>query len=68
MPAIVSCSLVTLAAWVAVGYTAPQSLPVSPMEREGYTPEQLTWQFAFRMVSRVGQTVAQLTVLPYVHS
>ena len=51
VPAVVSCSLLTLAAWVTVGYTDSSALPVSMMEREGYTAEQLTWQFAFRMVS-----------------
>ena len=50
VPAIVICSLVTLGAWLAVGYSSPGALPVSPMERQGYTPEQLAWQFAFRMV------------------
>ena len=50
VPAVVSCSLLTLAAWVTVGYTDSSALPVSMMEREGYTAEQLTWQFAFRMV------------------
>ena len=50
VPAVVSCSLLTLTAWVIVGYTDSSSLPVSMMEREGYTGEQLTWQFAFRMV------------------
>ena len=51
VPAVVSCSLLTLAAWVTVGYTDSSALPVSMMERVGYTAEQLTWQFAFRMVS-----------------
>ena len=50
VPAVVSCSLLTLAAWVTVGYTDSSALPVSMMEMEGYTAEQLTWQFAFRMV------------------
>merc|ERR1719204_972657 len=53
VPAVVSCSLLTLTAWVIVGYTDSFSLPVSMMEREGYTGEQLTWQFAFRMALTV---------------
>jgi len=53
VPAVVSCSLLTLAAWVTVGYTDSSALPVSMMEREGYTAEQLTWQFAFRMALTV---------------
>ena len=57
VPAIVSCSLLTLAAWVTVGYTDSSSLPVSTMEREGYTAEQLTWQFAFRMVRAFTHTL-----------
>jgi len=51
VPAVVSCSLLTLGAWLVVGYTDNSALPVSTMEREGYTPDELTWQFAFRMVS-----------------
>ena len=57
VPAVVSCSLLTLAAWVTVGYTDSSALPVSMMEREGYTAEQLTWQFAFRMVRTYRHTL-----------
>ena len=55
VPAVVSCSLLTLTAWAIVGYTDSSSLPVSMMEREEYTSEQLTWQFAFRMVGDAGE-------------
>merc|ERR1719187_222070 len=53
VPGVVTASLLTLAAWVTVGYTDSSALPVSMMEREGYTGEQLTWQFAFRMALTV---------------
>merc|ERR1719410_1081597 len=49
VPAVVSVSLMTLSAWVIVGYRNPATLPVSEMEREMYTAEELSWQFAFRM-------------------
>ena len=54
VPLVVTCSLVTLAAWTLVGYvTDSQGLPVSDMERAAYTSVELTWQFAFRMALTV---------------
>ena len=54
VPLVVFCSLVTLASWTIVGYvTESESLPVSDMERENYTSQELTWQFAFRMALTV---------------
>ena len=54
VPLVVSCSVLTLISWTMVGYlTDSQSLPVSDMERENYTPVELTWQFAFRMALTV---------------
>ena len=47
-------SLLTLASWTVVGYvTNSEALPVSDMERENYTAQELTWQFAFRMALTV---------------
>ena len=54
VPLVVFCSLVTLASWTIVGYvTESEGLPVSDMERENYTSQELTWQFAFRMALTV---------------
>jgi Cu+-exporting ATPase len=49
----VGCSLLTLGSWVLVGYTDDSKLPVSAMEREGFTSAEITWQFAFRMALTV---------------
>ena len=48
VPLVVFCSTVTLASWVVVGYVNNPALPVSKMEREGFTAEEITWQFGFR--------------------
>ena len=54
VPLVVLCSLLTLASWTLVGYVTDSSaLPVSDMERENYTEQELTWQFAFRMALTV---------------
>ena len=54
VPLVVFCSLLTLASWTIVGYvTESEGLPVSDMERENYTSQELTWQFAFRMALTV---------------
>merc|ERR1719341_3085462 len=38
VPMVVICSLTTLAAWVLVGYVDNSKLPVSSMERRGFSP------------------------------
>jgi len=53
VPLVVVASLTTLLAWLTVGYTANSALPVSGMEREGYSEAEITWQFAFRMALTV---------------
>merc|ERR1719290_196905 len=50
---VVIASLTTLAAWVIVGYVDNSKLPVSSMEREGFSAVEITWQFAFRMALTV---------------
>merc|ERR1719445_1853702 len=53
VPMVVIASLTTLAAWVLVGYLDNAKLPVSAMEREGFSAVEITWQFAFRMALTV---------------
>ena len=53
VPIIVILSLITLFGWVAVGYIDTEYLPVSSREREAFTDQELTWQFAFRMALTV---------------
>merc|ERR1719357_1934307 len=53
VPMVVIASLTTLAAWLLVGYLDNAKLPVSAMEREGFTAEEITWQFGFRMALTV---------------
>lgn len=53
VPLVVCCSLLTLISWVIVGYVNNDLLPVSDMEREGFSPQEITWQFAFRMALTV---------------
>ena len=36
-----------------MGLTNNSALPVTSMEREGFTPTEVTWQFAFRMALTV---------------
>jgi len=53
VPVVVGCSLATLFSWVVIGYSYNELLPVSKMEREGFSGEEITWQFAFRMALSV---------------
>jgi hypothetical protein len=53
VPLVVGCSLTTLGIWAVVGYTHNSALPVSTMEREGFSEQEITWQFAFRMALTV---------------
>lgn len=53
VPIVVGCSSLTLFAWVIIGYSNNNALPVSNMEREGFTNIEITWQFAFRMALTV---------------
>ena len=53
VPVVVGCSSLTLVIWVIIGYVNNAALPVSVMEREGFTGEEITWQFAFRMALTV---------------
>ena len=38
---------------VAVGYADNSALPVSMRDRMGFSPQEVTWQFAFRMALTV---------------
>ncbi len=40
-------------AWAIVGYLSNESLPISDMDREGFSDQEVTWQFAFRMALTV---------------
>ena len=53
VPVVVGCSSLTLITWVIIGYLDNDKLPVSRMERSSFTPEEVTWQFAFRMALTV---------------
>ena len=53
VPVVVGCSSLTLCVWLTIGYIRPELLPVSQMEREGFTTAEITWQFAFRMALTV---------------
>ena len=53
VPVVVGCSSLTLITWVIIGYVDNDKLPVSRMERSSFTPEEVTWQFAFRMALTV---------------
>lgn len=53
VPGVVICSCLTLASWAIIGYVNNELLPVSPMERKGFTSQEITWQFAFRMALTV---------------
>lgn len=53
VPVVCICSSLTLICWVIVGYVNNALLPVSDMEREGFSPQEITWQFAFRMALTV---------------
>ena len=37
--------------WVIIVYVNNSALPVSMMEREGFTGEEITWQFTFRALT-----------------
>ncbi len=50
---MIICSTITLTCWVIVGYVNVDLLPVSKMEREGFSQPEITWQFAFRMALTV---------------
>ena len=49
VPVVLSCSTITLLCWVTIGYVNNALLPISKMEREGFSEQEITWQFAFRM-------------------
>ena len=53
VPLVVLCSSLTLLCWTIIGYADNSLLPVSQMEREGFTAPEITWQFAFRMALTV---------------
>ncbi|TRY73708.1 hypothetical protein TCAL_00918 [Tigriopus californicus] len=53
VPIVVTCSLLTLSVWVVIGYVDNSLLPVSNMERDGFSPPEITWQFGFRMALTV---------------
>jgi len=53
VPIVCSVSMLTLSSWLVIGYSNPSLLPVSDMERNSYNPEELAWQFAFRMALTV---------------
>ena len=49
VPVVFSLSCLTLLVWVIIGYVNNSALPVSKMERMGFTAPEITWQFAFKM-------------------
>ena len=53
VPIVVVCSLATLGAWAVVGYVDNAALPVSHWDRMGFSEQEVTWQFAFRMALTV---------------
>ena len=53
VPVVVFLCCITLSVWVIIGYVDNKALPVSKMEREGFTAPEITWQFAFRMAITV---------------
>eukprot|EP00096_Caligus_rogercresseyi_P013119 TRINITY_DN5780_c0_g1_i1.p1 TRINITY_DN5780_c0_g1~~TRINITY_DN5780_c0_g1_i1.p1 ORF type:complete len:1066 (+),score=205.37 TRINITY_DN5780_c0_g1_i1:33-3230(+) len=53
VPIVVTSSLLTLTTWAIIGYVDPSLLPVSKMEKEGFSAEEITWQYAFRMALTV---------------
>ena len=53
VPGVIICATVTLTCWTIVGYVNPDLLPVSKMEREGFSPVEVTWQYSFRMALTV---------------
>ncbi len=53
VPVVVLCSILTLAAWAIVGYVNADLLPVSDMEKKGFSAQEITWQYAFRMALTV---------------
>ena len=53
VPVVMFLSSFTLLVWVIVGYVDNSALPVSQMQREGFTGPEITWQFAFRMAITV---------------
>ena len=53
MPGVIICATITLTCWTIVGYVNPDLLPVSKMEREGFSAIEVTWQYSFRMALTV---------------
>ena len=53
VPVVVFLCCITLSVWVIIGYVDNEALPVSQMERDGFTAPEITWQFAFRMAITV---------------
>jgi Cu+-exporting ATPase len=49
VPVVFGLSCLTLLVWVIIGYVDNLALPVSKMERMGFTGPEITWQFAFKM-------------------
>ena len=53
VPVVSFLSCLTLLVWVIVGYIDNSALPISEMQREGFTEPEITWQFSFRMAITV---------------
>ena len=53
VPGVIICASLTLICWTIVGYVNPDLLPVSKMEREGFSSVEVTWQYSFRMALTV---------------
>ena len=53
VPGVIICATITLTCWTIVGYVNPDLLPVSKMEREGFSSIEVTWQYSFRMALTV---------------
>ena len=48
VPGVVACASLTLICWTIVGYVDHELLPVSQMEADSFSPEEVTWQYSFR--------------------
>lgn len=53
VPIVMGAAILTLLGWVITGYVDHDKLPVSKMEKEGFSPVEVTWQYSFRMALTV---------------
>ena len=48
VPGVVTCATLTLICWTIVGYVNHKLLPLSQMEFDSFSPQEVTWQYSFR--------------------